>query len=284
MTNAIIDFRARLPEELRPPQAPPPAGYRSQYDAVLGVSDNIDKTFADLIAEMEANGVEHTVVHAEYEYGDPADAMNQAVAKLVREDPARFSGFGTISMAPLDIMRALGQVAEIAEQGLIGVSIQPSFFHLAIDDARLYPVYAKAAEVGLMVALHTGINYSVSHPIKNDHPLQLDQVACDFPELVLIACHAGWPWTAEMVAVGRKHPNVFMEFGGLAPKYVGAPGSGWEVMYRFMNSVLSEQVLHGTDWPVFPMARAIAEWRGIGLKDRVVEAVLGGNAARLLGR
>ena len=87
-----------------------------------------------------------------------------------------------------------------------------------------------------------------------------------------------------MVAVGRKHPNVFMEFGGLAPKYVGAPGSGWEVMYRFMNSVLSEQVLHGTDWPVFPMARAIAEWRGIGLKDRVVEAVLGGNAARLLGR
>ncbi len=181
MTNAIIDFRARLPEELRPPQAPPPAGYRSQYDAVIGVSDNIDKTLADLIAEMEANGVEHTVVHAEYEYGDPADAMNQAVAKLVREDPARFSGFGTISMAPLDIMRALGQVAEIAEQGLIGVSIQPSFFHLAIDDARLYPVYAKAAEVGLMVALHTGINYSVSHPIKNDHPLQLDQVACDFP-------------------------------------------------------------------------------------------------------
>ena len=32
-----------------------------------------------------------------------------------------------------------------------------------------------------MVCVHTGINYGVTHPIRNDHPLQLDDVACDFP-------------------------------------------------------------------------------------------------------
>ena len=188
---------------------------------------------------MEASGTEHAVVHAEYEYGDDADALNEAVGKLVSEHPDKFSGYGTISMSPVKIPRALAQVRRVAELGLTGLSLQPSFFGMAIDDRVLYPVYAKADELGLHVALHTGINYTVSFPIRNDQPLQLDQVACDFPGLVLIACHAGWPWVAEMVAVLRKHPNVYAEFGGLAPRYVCEPNTGWEVMKRFMNSLLS---------------------------------------------
>jgi predicted TIM-barrel fold metal-dependent hydrolase len=181
-------------------------------------------------------------------------------------------------------MRAVAQVARAAELGLRGINIQPSFFSMPIDHAQLYPVYAKASEHGLGVGVHTGVNYTSHLPIKHDHPLQLDQVACDFPELTLIACHAGWPWAAEMVAVARKHPNVYLEFGGLAPKYVGSAGTGWEVVFRFMNSLLSKQVLFGTDWPVFPMPRALEEWRTLGLKPAVLEALLGGNADRLLGR
>jgi predicted TIM-barrel fold metal-dependent hydrolase len=87
-----------------------------------------------------------------------------------------------------------------------------------------------------------------------------------------------------MVAVMRKHPNVYAEFGGLAPRYVCEDKTGWEVMFRFMNSVLASQVMHGTDWPVFPMDRALSEWRGGGLRPHVLDGLLGGNAARLLGR
>jgi predicted TIM-barrel fold metal-dependent hydrolase len=239
---------------------------------------------ADLLADMEASGTTHAVVHAEYEYGDDADALNEAVGKLISEHPDTFSGYGTISMSPVKIPRALAQVRRVAELGLTGLSLQPSFFGMAIDDRVLYPVYAKADELGLHVALHTGINYTVSFPIRNDQPIQLDQVACDFPGLVLIACHAGWPWVAEMVAVLRKHPSVYAEFGGLAPRYVCEPGTGWEVMKRFMNSLLSRQVLHGTDWPVFPMDKALSQWRAGGLRDHVLDALTGGNAARLLGR
>jgi hypothetical protein len=187
-------------------------------------------------------------------------------------------------MDHLKIPRALAQVQRVHELGLKGLNLQPSFFGLAIDDRLLYPVYAKAYELGLQVALHTGINYTVTCTIRNDHPLQLDQVACDFPGLTLIACHAGWPWVPEMVAVLRKHPTVYAEFGGLAPRYVCEHNTGWEVMFRFMNSLLSQQVLHGTDWPVFPMDRALSEWRSGGLRLEVLDALTGGNASRLLGR
>lgn len=279
----VIDFRVRLPLELRPSEDLPD-DYLAQYDKVLDLSANRHRTLDDLMADMDASGVGHAVVHAEYEYGDVADALNEAVGTLVAGRPDRFSGYGTISMDHVKIPRALAQVQRVADLGLTGVTLQPSFFGMAIDERVLYPVYAKANELGLHVAVHTGINYTVTFPIRNDQPIQLDQVACDFPGLVLIACHAGWPWVAEMVAVLRKHPNVYAEFGGLAPKYVCSPSTGWEVMYRFMNTLLGGQVLYGTDWPVFPMDRALAEWRAGGLRDQVLEALIGGNARRLLGR
>jgi uncharacterized protein len=283
MPATVIDFRVRLPVDLRPPLETPPA-VAEQYDAVLGTSTTFQRTLADLKDEMAENGVDHAVVHAEFEFGDPADALNDEVARLIGDDPARFSGIGTISVEPFDIMRALGQMAHCKAAGMVGITTQPSFFQLPINDRRFYPVYAKAVELDLIMCLHTGVNYGVTHPIRNDHPLMLDDVACDFPELTLIACHAGWPWTAEMVAVARKHPKVYLEFGGLAPKYVGAEGTGWEIMFRFMNSVLSDQILFGTDWPVIAETRALSEWRALGLKPQVLDKLLGANAARLLGR
>lgn len=281
--SEVIDFRVRLPLELRPSEDLPD-DYLAQYDQVLDLSANRHRTLDQLISDMDASGVTHAVVHAEYEYGDEADALNEAVAKLVTQQPGRFSGYGTISMGNLKIPRALTQVQRVFDLGLKGLNLQPSFFGIAIDDRVLYPVYAKAYELGLHVALHTGINYTVTFPIRNDQPLQLDQVACDFPGLTLIACHAGWPWVPEMVAVLRKHPDVYAEFGGLAPRYVCEHNTGWEVMFRFMNSLLSRQVLHGTDWPVFPMDRALAEWRNGGLRPDVLGELIGGNAGRLLGR
>jgi predicted TIM-barrel fold metal-dependent hydrolase len=279
----VIDFRVRLPQDLRSTEELP-FEYRDQYDRVLDLTTKIQRTLSGLRADMDTASVDHAVVHAEYETGDPADGLNESVAKLVSEDPAHFSGFGTISMERFSIRRALDQLEHIKELGLVGMGCQPSFVGMPIDDRRMYPIYVRAAELGLPVAVHTGINYTTHQPIKNDHPLQVDQVACDLPDVTIIACHAGWPWALEMVAVMRKHPRVYAEFGGLAPKYVLAENTGWEVMHRFMNSVLSEQVLFGTDWPVYSMEDALHEWRDGDLKPHVLDALLSGNAERLLGR
>ena len=280
--SRAIDFRVRLPADCRPTRVVPD-NVTARYDVVLNLSEKETQTLSDLHQSLDNSGIERAVVHAEYEFGDPADALNDAVLALINQEPERFAGVGTVSLEPLDIMRALRQVDFCKREGLLGISLQPSFFHLPIDDKRLYPIYAKAAELDLIVFLHTGINYGVTHAIRNDHPLFLDDLACDFPGLRLVACHAGWPWTAEMVAVARKHANVFLEFGGLAPRYVGEPGTGWEIVRRFMDSLLHEQVLFGTDWPVIDHQRALREWRAMGLKTDTLDNLLHGNAMRLLG-
>ena len=281
----VIDFRARLPVSLRPALNLPVANVQ-QYDAVLNTVEKgaAAQTPEDLLQAMAAQGVDHAIVHAEHEVGDFADPLNEAVAKLVEQHPQHFTGVGTLSLEGFTIPRALKQVEACAEMGMIGLSIEPAFFGLTITDKRLYPVYAKALEKNLLVALHTGVNYTTDRPMSGENPMLLDELACDFPGLTLIASHAGWPWINEMVAVARKHPSVYMEFGGLAPKYVGAAGTGWEVMYRFMNSVLKDQILYGTDWPTMDHERTLAEWRGLGLKPDVLQRLLAGNAKTLINQ
>lgn len=280
---ALIDFRVRVPLALCP-EVDIPAGSMSQYDAVLDMSgkNEASSTLDDLIFALDDNGINHAVIHAENEHGDVADALNRTVVDIVEKHPQRFTGIGTISLEGFSIKKALRQIEYCAKMGMIGLSLEPAFFGMAIDDKNLYPVYAKAMEKNLLVALHTGINYSTNCPMSGEHPLLLDEIACAFPDLSIVASHAGWPWIAEMVAVARRHPNVYMEFGALAPKYVGANGGGWEMMYRFMNSVLSKQVLFGTDWPLMDHRQTMVEWRDLGLKPAVLEGLLVDNAKALI--
>ncbi len=281
-----IDARVRLPQDRRPsPVYAAPARQTEQYDRVLGLTGKLNAgRLAELLAELDAEGIGRAVMHAESEGGESADALNAALGDVLAEHADRFVGIGCVDVGPgFGPGVAARQVAAAARQGLLGVCVQPAFFGLDLDDRALYPLYARAEESALVVAVHTGITYSRVHPLRHERPELLDQVACDFPDLRLIACHAAWPWVAEVCAVARRHPTVFLEFGGLAPKYVARPGTGWDPLFQTMGNVLRGQVLYGSDWPVLAPGRALAEWRASGLDDATLQALLHDNAAALFG-
>jgi predicted TIM-barrel fold metal-dependent hydrolase len=248
----------------------------------LDLEEKRDKTLAELFADLDAAGVDHAVIHAEYEFGDSVEELNEAVAAIVEDRRTTRWGVGTVSLSEPNVRRMVGQVVRVAELGLVGINIQPAFFGIAVDDRRLYPVYAKAAELDLLVWLHTGVNYTTNRPMALERPDRLDRVLCDFDDFAMVAGHAGWPWVTEMVALLRRHPTLCVDFGGLSPRYVGEAGTGWEVMRRLMNNQLCDQVLFASDWPVFSPARALSEWRNMDLDQRALDGLLGGNAARVL--
>jgi uncharacterized protein len=281
--TGFIDARVRLPLDQRPePARSYPLEHTAGYDAVFDMAGTRTRPLAELLADMDSAGIARAVLHAEYEHGDFADDLNEAVAKIVSQHADRFWGFGTVSLADVQPMRTASQATRVADLGLSGLNLQPAFFDLAIDERSLYPLYAKATELDLVVAVHTGVNYARARSMEGEHPLRLDRVASHFPDLRLVACHGGWPWVTELVAVARRQPNVYIDFGGLAPKYVGESGTGWEVMRRFMDTLLADRVLYATDWPVFSMQRALDEWAAMGLRDSTFSALTRGNILRLL--
>ena len=279
----IIDARMRLPMSMRPePYQVAPPEMMGRYDSVLNVSERNKLGYDDLLRDMGLAGIGHAILHAEYEAGDGVDEMNETIANLVNTNGSLFSGFGSVSLSSHNIMKMRRQVDSVSKMGLVGLNLQPAFLGYDIDSAELYPVYAAACERNLTVAVHTGINYARSKPMEGEHPLRLDRVASDFPDLRLIACHAAWPWVDDIVAVARRHPTVYLEFGGLAPKYVGQSNTGWGTARKMLDNLLMEQVLFASDWPTFEPVRGVTEWKEMGLPDDALAALLGGNAAALI--
>jgi len=281
----IIDARVRLPQDRRASgtYAAPPR-QTEQYDRVLGLTEKVESgTLDGLLAVMDRQGIAMAVMHAESEGGEDADDLNERLRLVLDAQPTRFVGVGSVDIGNPSPSAIVAHAVRASQAGLLGVSLQPAFFGLDIDDRRLYPLYSRAEELGLIVAVHTGINYSRLHPLRHERAELLDKVACDFPGLRLIACHAGWPWATEYAAVARRHPTVYLEFGGLAPKYVARPGTGWDAVFGMMPNVLRGQVLYGSDWPVFSPERAIAEWRGSGLSEATLASLFADNARGLFG-
>ncbi|MEA2304734.1 MAG: uncharacterized protein QOH43_2014 [Solirubrobacteraceae bacterium] len=285
MATPIVDIRIKPParDTRDDPPVDIPADYL-RYEDVYGFRELLDMPVPELIAEMDANGVGPSVLQAEHEWGD-YHWWNERVAGIVRTHPEHFA-CGFASVDPRDGMRAIREIDRAYhELGLRGVVFEPGFLNLPPTDARCYPVYAKCVELGIPVGLHTGINFSSHGPIDNGRPLLVDRVACDFPELVLICHHGGWPWPHEAIAVAWKHKNVYLEFGAISPRYQ-APGAGggWGDVAHFMDTVLRDRVLFGTDWPMLRYDRAREELERLGLRDASQEAYLHGNAERLLDR
>lgn len=231
------------------------------------------------VDQMTQSGVSLAVLQAEYSYGD-VEVLNRRVGETVKRHPETLIGF-----AGIDPLATEDPVAEldryVTEWDMKGLNLQPWVQGIYSNDRRLYPLYSYCQEKEIPVTVHASINFSTNRKIGYSHPLYLEEVACDFPKLTIVANHAGWPWVNEMVAVAWKHTNVFLETGGVSPKYLSMPGTGWELFLTYGNSVLQDQILFATD-SIIPHDRIVAELDLLPLKDPVKEKLLFRNALRVL--
>ncbi len=165
----------------------------------------------------------------------------------------------------------------VNEYGFRGIKAYPVYQHHYMNDPRLYPLYAKAQELGIPMLVHTGSSVFKGARIKYGDPLHLDDVAIDFPKLTILMAHSGRPfWYEQAFWMARQHRNVYMEVSGL-------PGKKLLEYFPELERV-ADKVVYGSDWPGNPYLRrnmdAILE---LPLKDATKEKILWKNAARILG-
>jgi predicted TIM-barrel fold metal-dependent hydrolase len=282
----IIDFRVVAPkrewidlkEVINWYHTGPMRGY---YETYKELDERHKITTEDVLKGMDEGGVDMAVLQSEWAFGD-YQAQNEAVLRMSKKYPKRFVA-AYLTVNPNE-HHDMAEVIEkgVKEEGFKGVNLQHFAYQVDALDRRFFPVYSKCQDLKVPLTFHSSINFSLDKPIRYSRVIQLDEIACAFPDLIIIANHGGWPWVTEMIAVAWKHPNVYIEIGAISPKYIGTPGSGWEPLMRYGNTLLQDRVLFATD-SVIPFKRAVDELKELPLKEDVKKKWLGGNAARLLG-
>lgn len=281
MTGAF-DFRIGVPFRLSPQDPPVETTEKfRRYNELYGVQDQFNLTMDDLLSEMDAAGIERAALHAEYVYGEPEE-WNRKTADAVRRHPDRFVGIGTVN--PQESRTAVSEAKRCFEEyGFRGINLQPCVSGVPANDRRAYLIYAIVLDHDGIVTTHTGINFFLQSPIELGRPSHLCEVACDLPDLKIVACHGGWPWTAELAAVAWKHANVYVEFGAIAPKYLMRGDTGYEALWGLAKSQLKDRVMFGTDWPTISLGRVIDEFAANGMTPASHPGFFHQNAERLLG-
>ncbi len=224
----------------------------------------------DLIVLMDRAGVERGLFRS---------SSNADTVRVQRAHPDRFVGMAYLS--PFDGMPGVRELERLVrEEGLRAFSVGALYEVLPPSDRRYYPYYAKCVELDIPVRIYTSMNYANDRPYDVGHPRHLDQVCIDFPELRIVAGLSGWPWVNDMVALLRRHPNLYCDTAAHRPRHFATPGSGWEQFLQFGNTLNQDKVMVGLSWLLLgnSMENIIAEYLELPLKDSVKEKWLYQNA------
>ena len=272
--RTIVDFHVHL--ALYKPQSP---SLDELMCATYGSMENFMQFAlkyddpANFVQLMREEGVDYAVILAEYAPLTTGVASHEQV----REFCAGYEeliAFCTIN--PYDNPDPARNLRRLHDEGFRGVKLYPTYNHFYVNEARLYPMYAVAQELGMPILIHTGTSIFKNARLKYGNPIFVDDVAVDFPCLTLIMAHGGrGAWHDEAMTLARLHANVYIDLTGLPVRKLPAY---FPEMERFCR-----KFLFGTDWPQISPKKSLAAFLEIGLSEQALDAILGGNALRILG-
>jgi predicted TIM-barrel fold metal-dependent hydrolase len=227
------------------------------------------------LAAMDAAGVERSLVSAWWGPRGPL-LSNDEVAALVRAHPERFTGVASVDLSrPMDAVRELRRA--VKSLGLRGLRILPWLWNLPPNDRRYYPLYAECIELGVPFCLQVGHTGPLC-PSEPGRPIPyLDEVALDFPELVVVAGHIGYPWHNEMISLATKYPNVYIDTSAYKPSRYPRE------LVEYMRGRGRKKVLFGSNFPMISPSECLDGLATIGLDDDAHARFVGGNARRVFG-
>lgn len=219
--------------------------------------------------EMDRFGIEKGMI----------GVSDEASRLALKRHPDRFVASSSVS-DPNDVVGAVRALRRDYEQfGIRAATVFPSgtFPQVAIDDPKMYPIYATCVELDIPIFVCAGIP-GPRVPFAPQDVARIDIVMFDFPDLVFVTRHGCEPWEELAVKLMLKWPNLYYSTSAFAPKYYP------KAIVDYANTRGADKILYGGYFPMgLSLERIFRDLPHVPFKDEVWPKFLYGNAARLLG-
>lgn len=236
-------------------------------------SETVTPSVASTLEEMDAAGVSQSLIAA---WHGPQGSLisNEEVAAQIDQAPDRLKGLATADLfQPMESVRRLRDIVD--GERFVGVRVVPWVWELPPNDRRYYPIYAACIDLGVPFCTQIGHTGPLRSSETGRMIPYLEQVMLDFPELVVVGGHVGFPWIDELHTMTIKFPNFYVDTSAYAlhrlpPSFVD-----------YMKGIGRDRVMFGTNWPMLSPSRCLAKLDALGLDAQHAEAFLSGNAQRV---
>jgi predicted TIM-barrel fold metal-dependent hydrolase len=235
------------------------------------VKHTLSESVAKLRAAMAEAGIDYSLVLTSYIVNPDRPSVREVIDAIGdAKDLGVVAGISYLHYKEKD----LRELADDLRAGRVkGLKLYPGYEPFYPHDKRLKVVYDLAEEFQVPVMIHSGDTYSPKGKLKYAHPLEIDEVAVDHPNVRFVICHIGNPWLTDAMEVVYKNANVYADISGLM---LGEFSKAFE---DYMNDEIEdvityagepEKFLFGTDWPICSM-KSYLEFVGrleISARDR----------------
>ncbi len=230
-----------------------------------GIADRIAAT----VDEMDRWGIEKGMVSVAAA-GDDGDSA-------LRRYPGRF--IPCANADPNDPRAGEWLERAVGTWGVRAVTLFPAGTSppVAINDPRMYTLYAKCVELGLPVFSTAGVP-GPRLKLGTQRVELIDEVLYDFPDLVFVIRHGAEPWADLAVKLMVKWPGLHFSTSGFAPRYYP------KAVIDFANTRGAEKFVYAGYFPFgLSLERTMTELAELPLRDEVWPKYLRDNALRILG-
>ena len=221
----------------------------------------------ELLAQMDAAGVEKAILSVDAEHPP------ESVLAFTQKSPDRF--FLAANVDPTHYMKGVWALEDlVANAPVVMARVVPFLYDLPPNDRSYYPLYAKCIDLDLPISINTGIP-GPPKPGECQHPMHLDRVCFDLPELRICMAHGAAPWWAEAIRLMLKYENLHLMTSAYLPRYFPPE------LLHYMNTRGQHKILYASDHPVLTMERCIEEAQKLDLREGVLDKFLYQNADNL---
>jgi hypothetical protein len=243
----------------------------------------VRENIANLRSKMTECGIDHAVVISSYRIDPDRPSIEELIELFDRDDHLTLvEGLRWRSESRTDLF----EMEERIRDGHVkGIKLYPGYDKYAINDPSLESVFRIAAKHDVPVMIHTGDTYSRTAKVRMAHPLLVDDVAVDYPDVKFVMCHLGNPWFQDAAEVLYKNDNVYADISGLTlgeftyefERYVAMR---LKEMITYMGDP-GKQLLYGSDWPLVTMKPYLKLLSELHFTEDQLENVAWKTAARL---
>ena len=242
----------------------------------------LDRCVEKLELTMRRNRVDQALILTSYTV-TPGRPSTHSVVEAVRDRKSLsvIAGLDYTTFTPDHLV----ELADYVQAGMVrGLKLYPGYQPFYPNDPKWTPAYEFAAEHRIPVMIHTGDTYSSKGKLKYAHPLHVDEIAVDFPEVRFVICHLGNPWIRDCMEVVYKNANVYTDISGLT---LGVFEDRFEIFMRkqvqemLVYGVEPDAVLFGTDWPISSMESYLDFMKTLAIPERDRAKIMAGNAVDL---